>query len=141
MRDVLWRGYEAADAPALAELMNTRERHAGGNVAYTADELQGLISTLVGDVARDSTMVLRREGELVAAGFTTTPPEGGFRVFLTGGVHPRWRGRGLGREVLGRHLARGDGDLRRAGTGRGGGWRRGCRWATRRPSGCTGGSG
>jgi mycothiol synthase len=106
VRDVLTRGYEAADAPALAELMNLIEEHAGGRPCYLADELQELISALVRDPARDSSMLFGPGGELVAAGFTTTPPAGGHRIYLTGGVHPRWRGRGIGRAVLGRHLAR-----------------------------------
>jgi hypothetical protein len=45
-------------------------------------------------------------GALIAAGFTTTPPEGGFKLYLTGGVHPDRRGRGLGRRILRRHLDR-----------------------------------
>jgi mycothiol synthase len=106
VRDVLWRGYEATDVPALAELMNTIEEHAGGKASYTVEELQGLISTLVRDPATDSSMLFAPGGELVAAGFTTTPPAGGSRVYLTGGVHPDWRGRGFGRAVLERHLSR-----------------------------------
>jgi len=86
--------------------MNVIEEHAGGHASYTAEELQSLIATLVGDLASDSTMLFAPDGALVAAGFTTTPPEGGFKLYLTGGVHPRWRGNGLGRQILRRHLAR-----------------------------------
>jgi mycothiol synthase len=106
MEDLLWRPYQAADAPALAALMNTIQEHGGARPAYTADELQGLIATLVSDLDTDSSMVYTPGGALVAAGFTTTPPDGGFRLYLTGGVHPQWRGRGLGRRILGHHLAR-----------------------------------
>jgi len=106
VRDVLWRPYEPSDAPALAELMNTIEEHAGGHASYTAEELQSLIATLVRDLASDSSMLFAPDGTLVAAGFTTTPPDGGFKVYLTGGVHPRWRGNGLGRQILDRHLSR-----------------------------------
>jgi mycothiol synthase len=91
---------------ALAELMNVIAEHGGGHPCYTAEELQSLIATLVRDLATDSSMAFAAGGTLVAAGFTTTPPETGFRLYLTGGVHPRWRGRGLGRRILGRHLAR-----------------------------------
>lgn len=105
MNDALTRGYVAADAPALAELMNQIERYGGGHPGYTADELQGLIATLVRSPDRDSKLVFAGQ-TLVAAAFTTTPPEGGWRLFITGGVHPRWRGRGLGRELLGWQLAR-----------------------------------
>lgn len=106
MDDLLWRSYQPADAPALAALMNSIEEHAGGQAGYTAEELQSLITTLVRDNGTDSTMVLDPAGALVAAGFTTTPPDSGFRIYLTGGVHPRWRGRGIGRQILGRHLDR-----------------------------------
>jgi len=106
VRDVLWRPYQPADAPALAELMNALEEHAGGHASYTADELQGLIAALVADLGSDSSMAFAEDGRLVAAGFTTTPPAGGSRLYLTGGVHPLWRGRGLGRQILGRHLDR-----------------------------------
>jgi GNAT superfamily N-acetyltransferase len=104
--DLLWRTYRPSDAPALAALMNAIEEHAGGQAGYTAEELQSLITTLVRDNGTDSTMVLDPAGALVAAGFTTTPPEGGFRIYLTGGVQPQWRGRGIGRRILGRHLDR-----------------------------------
>lgn len=106
MRDVLQRGYRSADAPALAELMNLMERHAGGHPGYVADDLDRLIATVVDDLESDSTMVFTAGGQLIAAGFTTTPPASGSWVYLTGGVHPSWRGRGLGRELLGRHHAR-----------------------------------
>lgn len=108
MPDLLRRPYEPADAPALAELMNVIEEHGGGHPSHTAEELRGLITALVRDLASDSTMVFAGDGALMAAGFTTTPPPNGFRVYLTGGVHPRWRGHGLGRELLGRQLTRAD---------------------------------
>lgn len=106
MEDVSTRSYRQADAPALAELMNAIERHGGGRPSNTAEDLHELISMLVPNPETDSTMLFAADGTLVAAGFTTTPPAGGFRTFLTGGVHPQWRGRGIGRELLGRHLAR-----------------------------------
>ncbi|HEY0637991.1 MAG TPA: GNAT family N-acetyltransferase [Pseudonocardiaceae bacterium] len=100
------RAYEPGDAEPLAALMNSIEAHSGGRPNATGTQLHGLIAALVGDLARDSTMVFDAGGTLVAAGFTTTPPAGGFRVYLTGGVHPRWRGRGIGRTLLERHLGR-----------------------------------
>jgi mycothiol synthase len=100
------RPYEAGDAPAVAALMNLVAEHAGGRPGFTAGELHGLVSALVRDPELDSGLLFDTGGELVAAGFTTTPPRGGYRVHVTGGVHPTWRGRGIGRELLRRHLDR-----------------------------------
>lgn len=100
------RAYGADDAVAVAALMNLVAEHAGGRPGFTPVELHGLVSTLVHDVETDSTLLHAADGTLVAAGFTTTPPAGGYRVHVTGGVHPSWRGRGIGRELLLRHLDR-----------------------------------
>lgn len=103
---LLRRPYQAADAPALANLMNAIELHGGGRAGHTADALHRLITTLVRTPESDSTMLFEPGGRLVAAGFTTTPPPEGSLLYLTGGVHPEWRGRGIGRDLVGRHLAR-----------------------------------
>jgi ribosomal protein S18 acetylase RimI-like enzyme len=94
------RAYSAADASALADLMNAIETHAGAQPAYTGPGLDGLVKALVSDPETDSVLVFDDDAALIAAAFTTTPPAGGFRVYLTGGVHPDRRGRGLGRELL-----------------------------------------
>lgn len=99
------RPYRPADAAALADLMNTLERHGGGNPSHSGDELHRLISTMVAVPESDSTLLLDSAG-LVAAGFTTTPPAAGTLQYLTGGVHPAWRGRGIGRALVAHHLAR-----------------------------------
>lgn len=105
-QDLVQRPYDAGDAPAVTDLMNLIARHGGGKPGFTARELDGLVSTLVHSPATDSTVLTDAAGTVVAAGFTTTPPAGGYRVHVTGGVHPDWRGRGIGRLLLGRHLDR-----------------------------------
>jgi GNAT superfamily N-acetyltransferase len=97
---------DTADAIALAQLMNVVDRHGGGHPGHSPDELNGLVNALVADPETDSTMLFEPGGRLVAAGFTTTPPDGGDQLYLTGGVHPDWRGRGIGRDLVGRHLDR-----------------------------------
>jgi len=103
---LLRRPYQAADAPALADLINTIEQYGGGLPGQSAEGLHRLITTLVRSAESDSTMLFEPGGRLVAAGFTTTPPAEGSLLYLTGGVHPQWRGRGIGRDLVGYHLAR-----------------------------------
>jgi mycothiol synthase len=101
------RGYLDGDAPALAALLNRIKVHAGGHPYLIADELRSRVNTVVRHHTEDA-RVLFMDGELVAFAGVPTPPVGGFRVVLMGGVDPRWRGRGIGRGLL-------DWQLRRAG--------------------------
>jgi mycothiol synthase len=101
----LTRGYEPADAPAVAELANLLARHAGGHPGSTPELVRSYLESSVPDPAADSRLVLV-DGALVATALVVTPPEGGTQVQAEGGVHPRWRGRGIGRQLLGWQLAR-----------------------------------
>ncbi|MFS8478515.1 MAG: GNAT family N-acetyltransferase [Micromonosporaceae bacterium] len=105
MAQLLTRPYEPADAPAVVDLMNLIQEHAGAHPGFTLAEMESLISGVVRDVAADTRVVVGPHG-LVAAGVVATPPEGGYRVDLLGGVHPDWRGRGIGRQLLGWQLDR-----------------------------------
>jgi ribosomal protein S18 acetylase RimI-like enzyme len=100
------RGYDRSDAQALSTLINLIEAEAGGHPGFTAEHLDSIVRGMVHDPASDSRLLFSPEGVLVAAGIVPTPPDGGFRIDLMGGVHPRWRGRGIGRELLGWDLAR-----------------------------------
>jgi ribosomal protein S18 acetylase RimI-like enzyme len=104
--DLLKRPYQSDDASALADLFNLLDAHAGGHDGSTASDVQSMISTLIADPAQDTSLWFAPEGELVAAGVTLSPPSGGYRVELAGGVHPRWRGRGFGRELFAYQLGR-----------------------------------
>jgi len=50
--------------------------------------------------------VVLDDADVIAAGFVTTPPEGGHRIDLIGGVVPGARGRGVGRTLLEWQLSR-----------------------------------
>ncbi len=104
--ELLRRPYAPSDAQALTDLVNIIEADAGGHAGFTVDDTTSLMSALIPDLARDTRLVIAPDGMLVGAAATTTPPKGGFRIDLFGGVHPQWRGRGIGRELLGRQLAR-----------------------------------
>ncbi|GAA1831253.1 GNAT family N-acetyltransferase [Luedemannella flava] len=94
------RPYADADAEAVTDLLNEVDIAAGGQPANDVDETRAVIDSIVRDVARDTRVVVTGDGEIVAVGLVPTPPPGGFRVDLVGGVRPLWYGRGLGRELL-----------------------------------------
>jgi ribosomal protein S18 acetylase RimI-like enzyme len=97
--NLLTRAYCPTDAPAVADLLNLVDEHAGGHGGTTADGVTSFVATLVPDPGADTRLVFAGD-VLVAAGITAPPPPGGFRVDLIGGVHPNWRGQGLGRTML-----------------------------------------
>jgi mycothiol synthase len=100
------RPYEEPDAAAVAELANLVTRHAGGHPCASADGVSSYLANTVRDVGSDTRLVFADDGELVAQASVTTPPGGGGRVDLAGGVHPKWRGRGIGRDLLSWQLGR-----------------------------------
>lgn len=100
------RPYEPSDAAAFTDLMNTIEVAGGGRAAFTADETVAWVKAIVGEPATDTRLTFDEGGTLVAAGIVSTPPEGGFRVDMMGGVHPDRLGQGLGRELLAWQYAR-----------------------------------
>lgn len=100
------REYLGSDAPRLAELINAIEGEGGGHAGFTPAFVDSLVRGTVRDRTADTRLLFTTDGELVAAGLVGTPPDGGFRVDLMGGVHPRWRGRGIGRDLLSWELGR-----------------------------------
>src|SRR6185369_15027985 len=104
--ELITRECRLDDAAALADLFNAIDIAAGGHAGFTASDLTGFLSGTVRDRATDSRLVTTPDGTVVAAGLVPAPPGGGFRVDMYGGVHPDWRGRGTGRELLAWQLAR-----------------------------------
>lgn len=60
------------------------------------------------DPSADSLIALAADGTVLAWGMTSLGPGQETRVqsYALGGVHPEWRGRGIGRELLGWQIAR-----------------------------------
>jgi mycothiol synthase len=106
VNDFVTRTYDDGDAAAVADLINAVEAHAAGHAHATATGVTEFITQLVRDPERNTRLVHHGDGELVAAAMLTTPSPGATVIRLGGGVHPRWRSRGLGRELLGWQLAR-----------------------------------
>jgi mycothiol synthase len=100
MRELTSRAYTDADAVATTALFNAIETHAGGHPGFAVEEIRPMLATAVRDPDRDSRLLFDAGDALVAAALVPTPPEGGFRVDLMGGVLPGWRDRGIGRELL-----------------------------------------
>jgi hypothetical protein len=68
--DLLTRPYRNDDAPTLAGLLNLLDLHAGSHGGYTSPEVQ---TTLVRDLADDTSMLFSPEGDLVAAAVNFSP--------------------------------------------------------------------
>jgi mycothiol synthase len=101
MGELTTRGYRDSDAPDLADLLNRIEEHVGGHPYMTAEEAQALMRAMIRDHETDARVVVDGGTDVpIAFAAVPTPPEGGFRVDLMGGVDPRRRGRGIGRELF-----------------------------------------
>jgi mycothiol synthase len=100
MTDLTTRSYIEGDAAPLADLLNIIEVATGGEPGFTEGEMRAVMSAMVRDPALDTRLVCTPDGTLVAAAVAGTPPPGGQRADGFGGVHPQWRGRGIGRELL-----------------------------------------
>jgi GNAT superfamily N-acetyltransferase len=94
------RSYEPADAENVAALFNAIDVAVGRPAVLTASLIDDFAGGLVASTATDSRLVTTDDGDVVAAGFVTTPPEGGYRLDLAGGVLPVARGQGIGRALL-----------------------------------------
>jgi ribosomal protein S18 acetylase RimI-like enzyme len=101
MADMTTRPYEPSDAAAVTALMNVIDEAGGGRAALTVEETGAMLSAQVADFSTDTRLTFESDGTLAAAGMVSTPPTGGFRADLFGGVHPDRRGQGLGRALLG----------------------------------------
>ena len=106
MDDLKIRPYQAGDAGAVAALMNDLETRFGAEAGFTEPEVRDRNGPDAHRWDTDTRLILGTSGELVAMGYIDPPPPGGNKAFVSGGVHPDWRSRGIGRDLFGWQLER-----------------------------------
>jgi mycothiol synthase len=106
MTDLITRAYRPSDAAALADLLNVISEASGGHSGLIAAVVEDVMNSEVKDVATDTRVITDADGRIAAAALVPLPPDGGYRVELSGGVHPDRRGAGLGRQLLAWQLER-----------------------------------
>lgn len=102
---ITWGRLTAADTPDWAELTDVLARHDDTDEIYSAEDLAEELEEHGFDAERDSWAAwdgdaLVAYGQLRVSSALTA--EGWARASVDGGVHPDWRGRGLGSELLAR---------------------------------------
>lgn len=98
-----WRPITAGDVPGWHRLVRDIESADDPAERYTAEDLRDeLLDGSWKDPARDSTLGVDGDGVPRAFGHVQVLPGDvrTIRAFCWGGVHPQWRGRGVGRELL-----------------------------------------
>jgi mycothiol synthase len=103
------RPLSADDIEAIALLMAAAEVVDDTGEHWGTDDLAEFwINDLV-DLPRDGIVACTPEGEVVGWATAIAPPtfRGSYRIDLEGRVHPTWRGRGVGRALLGWQVERG----------------------------------
>ncbi len=98
-----WRPISAQDVPDWYALLQAIEAVDDPAERYTAEDLHDeLLDGSWKDPVRDSTIGIDDDGVPRAFGHVQVLPGDvrTVRAFCWGGVHPQWRGRGIGRELL-----------------------------------------
>ena len=97
-----WRPINRDDVPALTRLVAHSERVDRAGIYTDEAELSAQFDHPGLDSGRDTLAAAMPDGELAGFGVVYPAPAARDvqRLFLSGGVRPDWRGRGLGRRIL-----------------------------------------
>lgn len=103
-----WRPLTKDDAPALSVLMGAVEEADAHAYRTSVDEVAESFDGSWYDHEHDTIAGIDVTGAIVVYGRNFAPPGGVdlARIYLSGGVHPLWRRRGLGAAVLAWQVAR-----------------------------------
>lgn len=107
-RGLTWRPIIHGDAAALARLIGLSERVDQAGTYTDEAEISAQFDQPGLNLGRDTLVAAAPDGELAAFGVVYPAPAARDtqRIFLSGGVRPDWRGRGLGRRILDWQLVR-----------------------------------
>ncbi|HWS57233.1 MAG TPA: GNAT family N-acetyltransferase [Actinotalea sp.] len=100
--ELTWRPLHVGDAAALHVLVEAAEAADHAPQRTSAPEVEEMFEGSWKDLQQDTLGGFDAGGTLRAYAMVEVRPgdSSSVRAFLTGGVHPDWRGRGLGRAVL-----------------------------------------
>ncbi len=100
--ELTWRALHAGDTAALHTLLTAVEEADESPARTSLPEVEEMFADEWRDMQRDSLGGFDGDGALRAYAIVAVRPGDSrtIRAFLQGGVHPSWRGRGIGRAVL-----------------------------------------
>ncbi|MFE4466053.1 GNAT family N-acetyltransferase [Oerskovia sp. NPDC056781] len=103
-----WRPLVVEDAPALFRLIAAVEEHDKHPYRTALEETEEIFEGEWRDLTRDTLVGTDADGEPRAYATVETRPGDTtvVRAFVQGAVHPQWRGRGVGRQVIAWSTAR-----------------------------------
>lgn len=116
--ELSWRPLQLRDVDRLHDLITAVETADRSPIRHSLDEVLGILGGSWKDLERDTLGGLDHDGVLRAYAVVEVNPGDAHvvRALLRGGVHPGWRGRGIGRAVLAWMEGRGRQKLAATGT-------------------------
>lgn len=105
-----WRPATAADVDAIYDVYRAIAVQDHPNYVNTREEVEEELGYSFIDLETDTLLAVTADGRVAAVGIVMEPPrqETLVREFMNGGVHPEFRGQGIGRELLAWQRARGE---------------------------------
>ncbi|WP_285115757.1 GNAT family N-acetyltransferase [Leifsonia sp. fls2-241-R2A-40a] len=105
-----WRPVTPDDAAAVHEVYRAIAVQDHPNYVTTREEVDEELGFSFIDLETDSLLAVTADGRVAAVGIVMEPPrqETLVREFMNGGVHPEFRRRGIGRELLAWQRTRGE---------------------------------